>query len=433
MDDTAVIRWKYQRYMKNYLRCIKAVDENVGRVLDYLDQSGLAKNTIVIYSADQGFYLGEHGWFDKRWIFEESLSMPFLIHWPGVVKEGIRSKALIQNIDYAPTFLQMAGVPVPEDIQGRSMLPVLKNQGVAPADWRTGIYYAYYGENTHSVPMHDGVRTERYKIFFLPNSREWQLFDLEKDPKELKSVHADPAYAAILEDMKRRYYDLRRQYDVNNSIIPTQRMVEEWWKKRWLEKLSETSQAKDCRLLFLGDSITQGWENTGKAVWEKLYAPVQALNLGFSGDRTEHLLWRIKYGRLDKLRPRAAVMLIGTNNTGHLQRPAEETTAGIRAVIGEFQKHLPNTPLVMLSIFPRGERPDDPMRRLNDEINAKAKKLADGSRVIWLDLSSMFFNPDKTLSKEIMPDFLHLSPAAYERWAKGLEPVLKRLGLNMAM
>lgn len=430
MDDTAVIRWKYQRYIKNYLRCIKAVDENVGRVLDYLDQSGLTENTIVIYSADQGFYLGEHGWYDKRWIFEESLSMPFLIRWPGVVKKGVRAKALIQNIDYAPTFLQMAGLTIPGDMQGRSLLPVLKDQGKAPADWRTGIYYAYYGENTHSVPMHDGVRTDRYKIFFLPNSQEWQLFDMEKDPKELKSVHADPAYQTILADMKRRYHALRQEYEVNNSVIPTQRMVEEWWRKRWQQKLSETRQAKNCRLLFLGDSITQGWEVGGKAVWEKKYAPLNALNLGFSGDRTEHLLWRIKYGDLGKIRPKAAVMLIGTNNTGHLQRPAEETTAGIRAVIGELQKQLPDTPLVMLSIFPRGERSNDPLRRLNDEINRQARRLADGSRVIWLDLSPAFLSPDNTLSQEILPDFLHLSPLGYERWAKGLAPVLQRLGLD---
>ncbi len=432
MSDDDVTRWKYQRYMKNYLRCVKAVDENVGRLLDYLDESGLADNTVVIYSADQGFYLGEHGWFDKRWIFEESLSMPFLIRWPGVIPKGVRSRALIQNIDYAPTFLQMAGAAVPEDMQGHSLLPVLKNRGRAPAGWRTGIYYAYYGENTHAVPMHDGVRTDRYKIFFLPNSNEWQLFDMEKDPKEQKSVHADPAYAAILADMKQRYHALRRQYDVNNSVIPTQRMVEEWWRARWQQKLKETRAGRDCPLIFLGDSITQGWEENGKAVWEKHFAPVQALNLGFSGDRTEHLLWRIKYGGLDALHPRAAIMLIGTNNTGHLQRPAEETAAGIRAVIGEFQKQLPRTPLVLLAIFPRGEHPDDPLRRRNDEINDRIRLLADGARVIWMDLCEGFLRPDKTLSREIMPDYLHLSPAGYELWSRGLEPLWKRLGLDVA-
>ena len=214
LDDQALTRWKYQRYIKNYLRCVRAVDESIGRVLDYLDESGLANNTIVIYSSDQGFYLGEHGWYDKRWMFEESLSMPFLIRWPGVVKPGVRSKALIQNIDYAPTFLEAAGLAIPPDIQGRSLLPVLKNDGLAPADWRKAIYYAYYGENTHNVAPHDGVRNERYKLFFLPKSNEWQLFDLEKDPQELTSIHDDPASAGTLADMKILYQQLRSQYEV---------------------------------------------------------------------------------------------------------------------------------------------------------------------------------------------------------------------------
>ena len=214
MDDKAVTRWKYQRYIKDYLRTVRAVDENVGRMLDYLDESGLSKNTIVIYSADQGFYLGEHGWYDKRWMFEESLAMPFIIRWPGVVKPGIRSKALIQNIDYAPTFLDVAGVSIPQDIQGSSLLPVLKNDGVAPENWRKGIYYAYYGENEHHVPKHDGVRGDRYKLFFLPKTDEWQLFDMEKDPEEMKSIHDDPANAAVLAEMKTLYQNLRTQYGV---------------------------------------------------------------------------------------------------------------------------------------------------------------------------------------------------------------------------
>jgi N-acetylglucosamine-6-sulfatase len=214
LSDADVMRWKYQRYIKNYLRCVRGVDEGVGRVLDYLDASGLAENTIVIYSSDQGFYLGEHGWYDKRWMFEESFAMPFLIRWPGVVKPGVRSQALIQNIDYAPTFLEAAGVEVPSDIQGRSLVPVLKNEGKAPADWRKAIYYFYSGEGTHRVAAHDGVRNDRYKLFFLPRISEWQLFDLEKDPQELKSLHEDPAYATVLAEMKDLYQQLRRQYGV---------------------------------------------------------------------------------------------------------------------------------------------------------------------------------------------------------------------------
>ncbi len=214
MDYETLTRWKYQRYIRNYLRCVRAVDEGIGRLLDYLDESGLVENTIVIYASDQGFYLGEHGWYDKRWMFEESFTMPFLIRWPGVVKAGIRSKALIQNIDYAPTFLEVAGVPVPDDIQGRSLLPVLKNDGIAPADWRKALYYFYSGEPTHRVAAHDGVSTGRHKLFYLPDTREWQLFDLEKDPQEMRSIHDDPASAGLLEEMKTLYREMRAHYKV---------------------------------------------------------------------------------------------------------------------------------------------------------------------------------------------------------------------------
>jgi N-acetylglucosamine-6-sulfatase len=147
-------------------------------------------------------------------MFEESLAMPFLIRWPGVVKPGVRSKALIQNIDYAPTFLDAAGVDIPDDIQGRSLLPVFKNNGVAPDGWRKAIYYFYSGEATHQVAAHDGVRSDRYKLFHLPKTDEWQLFDLEKDPQEMKSVHADPGHAEVLATMKATYQKLRAEYKV---------------------------------------------------------------------------------------------------------------------------------------------------------------------------------------------------------------------------
>ncbi len=213
VDDTALTRWKYQRYIKNYLRTIRAVDESVGRILQYLDKAGLTDNTIVIYSSDQGFYLGEHGWYDKRWMFRESLAMPFLIRWPGVVQPGTRVDALIQNIDHAPTFLEVAGVKVPADIQGRSLLPILKNNGKAPDDWRSAIFYYYSGESTHRVAAHNGVRTERYKLFYLPNSDEWQLFDLKEDPMEMVSVHDRPEYAGVREKMTRIYHELRTKYE----------------------------------------------------------------------------------------------------------------------------------------------------------------------------------------------------------------------------
>jgi len=205
-----LVRWKYRRYMRNYLGTVKAVDESVGRVLDFLDKQGLARNTVVIYSSDQGFYLGEHGWYDKRWMFEESFRMPFLIRWPGVVMAGSRPTQLIQNIDYAPTFLQIAGLDVLEEVQGRSLVPLLKGSAV---DWRKSLYYAYYEFGEHAVPRHFGVRTDRYKLIRFPRTDEWNLFDLEVDPHELRSVHDDPEYRQIRQQLTTEYARLREQYD----------------------------------------------------------------------------------------------------------------------------------------------------------------------------------------------------------------------------
>ncbi|MCP4645965.1 MAG: sulfatase-like hydrolase/transferase, partial [bacterium] len=157
-----LVRWKYQRYIKNYLRCVASVDDNIGRLLDYLDWAGLTENTLVIYSSDQGFYLGEHGMYDKRWMYEESLRMPFVARWPAAITPGTKVSRLTQNIDFAPTFLEAAGLTPPGDLQGRSLLPLLK--GETPADWRTALYYHYYEKGEHNVARHEGVRTERYKL-----------------------------------------------------------------------------------------------------------------------------------------------------------------------------------------------------------------------------------------------------------------------------
>jgi N-acetylglucosamine-6-sulfatase len=216
MSHKDVVRWKYQRYMKNYLATVKAVDESVGRMLDYLDKNGLAENTIVVYASDQGFYLGEHGWYDKRWMFEESFKMPFVIRWPGVTKPGSRPKEMIQNIDYAPTFLEAAGVEIPAEIQGKSIAPVLKG---TPTDWRKSLYYSYYEKGEHNVPQHFGVRTETHKIFYLPGTDEWQLFDLVKDPQELKSVHDDPSYSEVRKKLTKEFHRLREHYEAPSMKV----------------------------------------------------------------------------------------------------------------------------------------------------------------------------------------------------------------------
>ena len=201
LTPEALKRWKYQRYMQDYLACVDSLDENVGRVLDYLDRTGLARNTVVIYSSDQGFFLGDHGWFDKRFMFEESLKMPFLVRWPGVVAPASTTKAMTLNVDFAPTFLAMAGVAIPDAIQGRSVVPIL--QGQTPDDWRQVMYYRYYHyPQDHRVQPHYGVRTERYKLIYYNKINQWELFDLQTDPHELRNLYEDPAHAATVAHLK---------------------------------------------------------------------------------------------------------------------------------------------------------------------------------------------------------------------------------------
>lgn len=209
-DD--LVRWKYNRYLHDYLGCIKSVDENVGRLLKYLDDEGLADNTLVVYTSDQGFYMGEHGWFDKRWIFEESLRTPLVVRWPGVAKPGTVNTDLVSNLDFAETLLDAAGVPVPAEMQGRSLVPLLA--GTTPADWRKSLYYHYYEfPGPHNVARHYGVVTERYKLvyFYEPAFNYWELFDLEKDPLELRSVFGQPEYAAAQKELESELARLRTQ------------------------------------------------------------------------------------------------------------------------------------------------------------------------------------------------------------------------------
>jgi arylsulfatase A-like enzyme len=206
----ALAEWKYQRYLKDYLRTVAAVDEGVGRVLDYLDADGLAEDTIVVYTSDQGFYLGEHGWFDKRFMYEESLSMPLLIRYPRAVPAGRVSTAMALNLDFAQTFLDYAGVEAPADMQGRSLRPLL--EGEQPADWRTSMYYRYYEfpHGWHDVRTHYGVRTERYKLIrFHGDPDVWELYDLAEDPHELDNRYRDPDFARIRARLHRELDDLR--------------------------------------------------------------------------------------------------------------------------------------------------------------------------------------------------------------------------------
>ncbi len=221
----ALTEWKYQRYLHDYLGCIKSVDDNIGRILKYLDDTGLATNTIVIYSSDQGFFLGEHGWFDKRWIFQESARAPLLIRWPATIKAGSVNSNLVGNIDFAETFLQAAGQPIPRRMQGSSFLPLL--QGSATTDWRAAFYYHYYEYPAfHRVRPQYGVITDRYTLvhFYKPEAWSkdqteiaaipndyWELFDREKDPGEMRSVFGDPAYAEVQTNLMQEVFRQRTQ------------------------------------------------------------------------------------------------------------------------------------------------------------------------------------------------------------------------------
>lgn len=218
LSGRELVRWKYQTYLKDYLRCVKGVDEGVGRVLDALKEAGLEENTIVLYSSDQGFFLGEHGWFDKRFMYEESFRTPLIIRWPGVVQPGSTNSDLVQNIDWAPTFLEVAGVNAPAEIQGRSLVPLLR--GSTPPDWRQSLYYHYYEfPGTHSIRRHEGVATKNHKLirFYgegVPGGEEWELYDLLSDPSEMKNLAHESRDKPLFKTLKAELQHLRLHYEV---------------------------------------------------------------------------------------------------------------------------------------------------------------------------------------------------------------------------
>jgi len=205
-------KWKYQRYIKDYLRCIASIDDNVGRILHWLDRSGLADDTIIVYTSDQGFFLGDHGWFDKRFMYEESLRMPLIVRYPRAVAHGTVSDAMVLNVDFAETFLDFAGAAVPSDMQGQSFRSIL--EGAPPADWRDAIYYHYYEfPASHMVKRHYGIRTERYKLMhFYHNIDAWEFYDLEEDPNEMNNLYDHPAQAGLIAVLKGRLGALQRKY-----------------------------------------------------------------------------------------------------------------------------------------------------------------------------------------------------------------------------
>ena len=214
-------RWKYQRYMQDYLACVQSVDDNIGRLLDWLDANGLRENTVVIYTSDQGFFLGEHGMYDKRFMYEESLKMPFIIRWPALIKPGSVQSEMIINTDFAPTFLEMAGLKTPSDMQGRSIVPLLR--GKQPWSWRESMYYRYYHDpGDHNTRAHYGVRTLTHKLIYYWKKDQWEMFDLVRDPRELRNIYEDPAQAKTVAKLKKELYRLKKDLQDNDEFANEQ-------------------------------------------------------------------------------------------------------------------------------------------------------------------------------------------------------------------
>ena len=221
LTGEALVRWKYQRYMQDYLATVQSVDDSVGRVLALLDKAGLARNTMVVYTSDQGFFLGDHGLFDKRFMYEESIRMPFLVRWPARIKPGTRSDALALNIDFAPTFLAAANLPLSVEMQGRSLLPLFG--GRTPADWRTSMYYRYYHDpGDHNTRAHYGVRTRTHKLIYFSKKDQWELFDLVNDPYELHNLYGEPGQDALMAALKQELARLKREVRDDDQLADEQ-------------------------------------------------------------------------------------------------------------------------------------------------------------------------------------------------------------------
>jgi arylsulfatase A-like enzyme len=215
LNGNALTEWKYQRYMRDYLSTAASLDRNIGRALDYLDQHDLTRNTLVIYISDQGFYLGEHGWFDKRWIYEESFRTPMMMRYPGVIRPGTVNNDFVMNLDIAPTLLDAAGVKVPDDMQGQSFLPLLEGKKTKE---REVLYYHYYENGEHSVSPHFGIRSKRYKLIrFYERVEDWELYDLKKDRSEMNNLYGKKGYEKITEQLRKQLNELIRQYEDSDA------------------------------------------------------------------------------------------------------------------------------------------------------------------------------------------------------------------------
>ena len=219
-------KWRYQNYIKDYLACVKSVDDNVGRVLTYLKENNLEENTVIVVTSDQGFYLGDHGFFDKRFIYEESLRMPFMVKYPERIKAGSVNEDIITNIDFAPTLLELAGITTTQKMQGTSFVPVL--EGNTPKDWQDAMYYHYYEfPFWHHVQPHYGIRTQKYTLaHFYYNIDVWELYDLEKDPSQMNNIYSDPNYTSTIAELKVKLKNLMIKYENDKSLVDFRKITD---------------------------------------------------------------------------------------------------------------------------------------------------------------------------------------------------------------
>ena len=226
MSDEEGKKWRYQNYIKDYLACVKSVDDNIGRVLTYLKENNLEDNTIIIVTSDQGFYLGDHGFFDKRFIYEESLRMPFMVKYPERIKAGSVNEDIITNIDFAPTLLELAGITTTQKMQGTSFVPVL--EGNTPKDWQDAMYYHYYEfPFWHHVQPHYGIRTQKYTLaHFYYNIDVWELYDLEKDPNQMNNIYNDPNYTSTITELKAKLKNLMIKYENDKSLADFRKITD---------------------------------------------------------------------------------------------------------------------------------------------------------------------------------------------------------------
>lgn len=420
LSGKELVRWKYQRYIKDYLRCIASVDDNIGRLLDYLDESGLARNTIVVYSSDQGFYLGDHGWYDKRWMYEESLRMPLIVRWPGAVRPGSENGHLVQNLDFAQTFLDMAGVPAPADMQGRSLVPLLR--GRSPEDWRKSIYYHYREYPAwHMVHRHYGVRTDRYKLIRFYQIGEWELFDLQKDPNELHNRYDDPAYASVREELEAELERLLKQY--NETPFGK-------WEQHYYDRVARFRKENIALANTSGNIVMVGSSHIEGMPVDRLFPGRRIANRGIASDRIgiddRGILRRLDCSVFD-CRPGFIILENGVNDLGELWRNGKPSIDEIeqcyREVVHNMRERLPGVPLLIVGLFPTRDKYAE-LVPLIVEFNTRLERIARDHDCPFLDVYKPFADDEGLLRKEFSREGLHLTEAGYQRWAELIEKAL---------